>query len=76
MQHFDMVVIGSGPSGRRAAIQSAKLGKTVLVVDKGSRLGGVSVIDSTGLNALRDVITRFRRTGTRVILADEISPDG
>ncbi|MBX3582483.1 MAG: Si-specific NAD(P)(+) transhydrogenase [Rhizobiaceae bacterium] len=47
MQHFDMVVIGSGPSGRRAAIQSAKLGKSVLVVDKGSRLGGVSVHTGT-----------------------------
>ncbi len=42
-----MVVIGSGPSGRRAAIQSAKLGKSVLVVDRGSRLGGVSVHTGT-----------------------------
>ncbi|MET0598937.1 MAG: Si-specific NAD(P)(+) transhydrogenase [Mesorhizobium sp.] len=42
-----MLVIGSGPSGRRAAVQSAKLGKTVLVVDKGSRLGGVSVHTGT-----------------------------
>ena len=47
MQHYDMVVIGSGPSGRRAAIQSAKLGKSVLVVDKGRRLGGVSVHTGT-----------------------------
>lgn len=47
MQHYDMVVIGSGPSGRRAAIQSAKLGKTVMVIDKGSRLGGVSVHTGT-----------------------------
>ena len=47
MEHFDMVVIGSGPSGRRAAIQSAKLGKSVLVVDKGRRLGGVSVHTGT-----------------------------
>jgi len=47
MQKYDMVVIGSGPSGRRAAIQSAKLGKSVLVVDKGSRLGGVSVHTGT-----------------------------
>lgn len=29
----------------------------------------VSAIDSTGLAALRDVVTRFRRSGTRVILA-------
>lgn len=42
-----MVVIGSGPAGRRAAIQSAKLGKSVLVVDKGRRLGGVSVHTGT-----------------------------
>lgn len=42
-----MIVIGSGPSGRRAAVQSAKLGKSVLVVDKGRRLGGVSVHTGT-----------------------------
>ena len=40
MNHYDMLIIGRGPSGRRAAVQSAKLGKSVLVVDKGRRLGG------------------------------------
>ena len=44
---FDLVVIGSGPSGRRAAIQTAKLGKTVLVVERGRRVGGVSVHTGT-----------------------------
>src|SRR5882757_1245511 len=44
---YDMLVIGSGPSGRRAAVQSAKLGKSVLVVDRGRRLGGVSVHTGT-----------------------------
>lgn len=47
MASYDMLVIGSGPAGRRAAVQSAKLGKTVLVVDKGRRLGGVSVHTGT-----------------------------
>jgi len=47
MEQNDMIVIGSGPSGRRAAVQSAKLGKSVLVVDKGRRLGGVSVHTGT-----------------------------
>ena len=42
-----MLVIGSGPAGRRAAVQSAKLGKSVLVVDRGMRLGGVSVHTGT-----------------------------
>lgn len=47
MTDYDMLVIGSGPAGRRAAVQSAKLGKSVLVVDKGRRLGGVSVHTGT-----------------------------
>ena len=47
MNIYDMLVIGSGPAGRRAAVQSAKLGKSVLVVDKGRRLGGVSVHTGT-----------------------------
>ena len=42
-----MVVIGSGPSGRRAAIQSAKLGRSVLVVENRHRVGGVSVHTGT-----------------------------
>lgn len=47
MQTIDMLVIGSGPAGRRAAVQSAKLGKSVLVVDRGQRHGGVSVHTGT-----------------------------
>ncbi|MBS7539214.1 Si-specific NAD(P)(+) transhydrogenase [Ancylobacter lacus] len=47
MHSFDMIVIGSGPSGRRAAVQSAKLGKSVLVIEKGRRVGGVSVHTGT-----------------------------
>jgi len=47
MYDYDMIILGSGPSGRRAAIQSAKLGKSVLVVDKGVRVGGVSVHTGT-----------------------------
>jgi NAD(P) transhydrogenase len=47
MSSYDLIIIGSGPSGRRAAIQSAKLGKSVLVVDKGRRVGGVSVHTGT-----------------------------
>src|SRR2546423_15083430 len=47
MHDYDMIVIGSGPAGRRAAVQSAKLGKSVLVIDKGRRVGGVSVHTGT-----------------------------
>jgi NAD(P) transhydrogenase len=44
---YDFIVIGSGPAGRRAAIQAAKLGRSVLVIEKGRRVGGVSVHTGT-----------------------------
>jgi NAD(P) transhydrogenase len=43
----DLIVVGSGPAGRRAAIQAAKAGKSALVVEKGRRVGGVSVHTGT-----------------------------
>jgi NAD(P) transhydrogenase len=47
MQEYDLVVVGSGPAGRRGAIQAAKLGRKVLVVEQGKRVGGVSVHTGT-----------------------------
>jgi NAD(P) transhydrogenase len=44
---YDLIVIGSGPSGRAAAIQAGKLKRKVLVIDCKSRLGGVSVHTGT-----------------------------
>jgi NAD(P) transhydrogenase len=38
---YDLLVIGSGPGGQKAAIQAAKLGKRVAVVDRRETLGGV-----------------------------------
>ena len=45
--HYDLIVIGSGPAGRRGAIQAAKLNRRVLVVERGRRVGGVSVHTGT-----------------------------
>ena len=44
---YQLIVIGSGPAGRRAAIQAAKLGKSVVVVEGRARVGGVSVHTGT-----------------------------
>ena len=44
---FDVIVIGSGPAGRRAAIQAAKLNRTVLVIESRKRVGGVSAHTGT-----------------------------
>jgi NAD(P) transhydrogenase len=47
MRRYDLVVLGSGPAGRRAAVQAAKLGKSVLVIDDRAQVGGVSVHTGT-----------------------------
>ncbi len=45
-QIYDLVVIGSGPAARRAAIQASKFGKSVLVVEN-DKFGGVSIHTGT-----------------------------
>ena len=47
METFDLIVIGSGPSGQRAAIQAAKSGKKVALVEKSSVIGGVCINTGT-----------------------------
>jgi NAD(P) transhydrogenase len=47
MQTFDLIVIGSGPSGQRAAIQGAKLGKQVALVEKLEAIGGCCINTGT-----------------------------
>src|ERR1700723_39764 len=47
MQSFDMIVLGSGPAGQRAAIQAAKSGKRVALVEKALCVGGVCVNTGT-----------------------------
>jgi NAD(P) transhydrogenase len=44
---FDLVAIGSGPAGQRAAVQAAKLGKRVAVIEKNRYVGGVCVETGT-----------------------------
>jgi NAD(P) transhydrogenase len=40
--HYDLVVLGSGPSGQKGAIAAAKLGKRVAIVErKSAQIGGV-----------------------------------
>jgi len=41
IREYDLVVIGSGPGGQKAAIAAAKLGKSVAVIERSQMLGGV-----------------------------------
>ena len=47
MQTYDLIVIGSGPAGQRAAIQGAKSGKKVALVESREVLGGACINTGT-----------------------------
>src|SRR5690349_2004526 len=47
MQTFDLIVIGSGPAGQRAAIQGAQSGKRVALVESREVLGGACINTGT-----------------------------
>ncbi|MEM6931271.1 MAG: FAD-dependent oxidoreductase, partial [Myxococcota bacterium] len=71
-QRFDWVVIGAGPAGQKAAIQAAKAGYSVAIVERGSAVGGECVhrgtIPSKALRetARRYAIARPYRTGPEI----------
>ena len=47
MQHYDLIVIGSGPAGERGAAQAAYFGKRVAIVERERRLGGAAANTGT-----------------------------
>src|SRR5258708_18018907 len=47
METYDLVVIGSGPAGQRAAIQAAKIGKRVALVERREVVGGACINTGT-----------------------------
>ena len=47
METYDLLVIGSGPAGQRAAIQGTKLGKRVALIEKREVLGGACINTGT-----------------------------
>jgi NAD(P) transhydrogenase len=68
MYSYDMVVIGSGPGGQKAAIAAAKLGKRVAMVERSSRLGGVCVNTGTvPSKTLREAVTYFTGLALREV---------
>jgi NAD(P) transhydrogenase len=59
-REFDLICIGSGPAGQRAAIQAAKLGKRVAVVEKQRCIGGVCIETGTiPSKTFREAVRRY-----------------
>jgi NAD(P) transhydrogenase len=44
---YDLIAVGSGPAGQRAAVQAAKLGKRAAIVERAGALGGASTRSGT-----------------------------
>ena len=57
MAHYDMLVIGSGPAGQKAAIQAAKVGKKVGVIERKKVVGGICInIGTIPSKSLREAV--------------------
>ena len=71
MRQFDLVVIGSGPAGQKAAIQAAKIGKSVAVIEKDAWLGGVALNTGTiPSKALREAILHLTGASKRGLFGE------
>lgn len=67
MDAYDFIVLGSGPAGQRGAIQAAKLGRSVLLVEQTFQIGGsclhTGTIPSKTLRETVLYLTGWRQRG-------------
>ncbi len=76
LKHYDLLVVGSGPGGQKAAINAAKLGKSVGIIERKPYLGGVSLqtgtIPSKALREAAFLASRFSARGMRADSARQL----
>ncbi len=71
---FDLVVIGSGPAGQKAALYAAKLGKRVAIIDRRSSVGGVCIHTGTiPSKAMREAALHLTAFNERKIYGDSFA---
>ncbi len=74
MKHYDLAIIGTGPAGQKAAMQAAKLGKKVCIIERSKVLGGVAVNTGTiPSKALREAVMLLTSSGKQTLLSDKQS---
>jgi NAD(P) transhydrogenase len=47
MKHYELIVIGTGPAGEKAAVKAAYFGHKVAIIEKSERYGGAMVVTGT-----------------------------
>lgn len=71
MRTFDCAVIGTGPSGQKAAIQAAKLGKRVVIIEKQRAVGGAAINTGTiPSKALREAVLHLTGASKRGLFGE------
>lgn len=66
MNHFDLLVVGSGPAGQHAALQAASMGKRVGIIERKPKIGGAGLQTGTiPSKALREVAYMASQVGRR-----------
>ena len=61
-REFDLICLGAGPAGQKAAIQAAKAGFRAAVVEPDARVGGACLLTGTiPSKALREQAVRYSR---------------
>ncbi len=75
MKHYDVIVIGTGPAGQKGAIQAAKLGRSVAIIEKSPVLGGAQVNTGTiPSKALREAVVLLTGADRRKLLGSSYMP--
>ncbi len=68
---FDLIVVGGGPAGQKAAVQGAKLGRKVMMIERSKSVGGACVrfgtIPSKTLRETALALGKFRRLTSEVM---------
>ena len=68
---YDLVVIGSGPAGQKAALNAAKLGKRVAIVERATSIGGVCIHTGTiPSKAIREAVLHLSGFRERSVYGD------
>ena len=73
-QSFDVVILGSGPAGQKAALNAAKLGKRVALVDRVESLGGGCIHTGTiPSKAMREAVLHLTGMNLRQVYGESYS---
>jgi NAD(P) transhydrogenase len=68
---YDLVVIGSGPAGQKAALNAAKMGRRVAVVEREQHVGGVCIHTGTiPSKAIREAVLHLTGIRERSVYGD------